>query len=56
MLSAGRLLARSGAEDAVDEAGRVGAAVLLGQLDRLVDRDLGRDVLAVEHLVERRPA
>ena len=29
---------------AVDESGRVGAAVLLGDLDRLVDRDLGRHV------------
>ena len=43
------------AEDAVDEAGRVGAAVLLGDLDRLVDRDLGRDVVAVLDLVQRDP-
>ena len=33
-------LAHDRAEDAVDEARRVGAAVLLGDLDRLVDRDL----------------
>ena len=33
--------------------GRVGAAVLLRQADGLVERDLGRDVVAVVDLVER---
>ena len=42
-----------GAEDAVDEVGRVGAAELLREVHRLVDRDLGRHVVAVAHLVQR---
>ena len=35
-------LARGRAEDPVDEPGRVGAAVLAREVDRLVDRDLDR--------------
>ncbi len=42
-------------EDPVDEARRVGAAVLLGELDRLVDRDLDRDLVVVERLLQRHP-
>ena len=51
-----RFSAEHGAEDPVDERGRVGAAEPLRGLDRLVDRPLGRDrviaweLVAVEHL------
>ena len=47
-------LAHDRAEDPVDEPGSVGAAVLLGDLDRLVDRDLGRHV-GVLDLIQRHP-
>ena len=42
-------------EDAVDEPARLGGAVPLGQLERLVDGDLGRDLGAEEHLVGAQP-
>src|SRR5215210_2920300 len=52
-------LAQRGAEDAVDEAGSVGTAERLGDLDGLVDGALGRDRalplddVGVEHLEQR---
>ena len=51
----GAPLLQSRPQNPVDEAGRVGTAVLLGELDSLVDRHLHRDVFAVEGLIERRP-
>ena len=42
-------------EDAVDEPARLGGAVPLGQLERLVDGDLGRHVGAEQHLVSPEP-
>src|SRR6185436_19164191 len=40
-------------EDAVDERARVLGRVALAELDRLVDRHLGRDVAAVQQLPRR---
>src|SRR2546427_975861 len=39
-------------QDPVDEAARLLRAELLGDLDRLADHDLGRRVVAPEHLVD----
>src|SRR5437899_12957222 len=41
-------------EDAVDESARLLRAELLGDLDRLVDRDLHRHLGCPEHLVDGR--
>ena len=48
-------LLQDSAENAVHEARRLGAAVELGRLDRLVDRDLVGNVGAVEDLEQRDP-
>jgi len=42
-------------EDAVDELAAVLGGKLFGNIDRLIDADHGRDVLAVEHFVNGEP-